>query len=140
MMLIEKRKEIVEKLNLAITKKNEYIDEQVKLYARNLEANYDNTEINELTKVLSAIDEVMLYELKQPQTTTVIKKVEEVVEELPAIQPEVKVEEVKVEETVITVTEPSTMQTETITEKTLEEKVVEAARPGMAYIGVPERS
>lgn len=125
MMLIDKRQEIASKLEKALADRANDIANKVFAYKTQLEAEPLTDEVISMQKVLAAIDEVISYEAKTCPVAPAVK----------AEEPAPIVETVKI------VTE---INDEPVAELKVEDNKVEAepaetARPGMAYIGVPER-
>ena len=150
-MLTEKRQEIATKLEKLEKTRFETIQMKLNAYKAQLEAEPESEEIKRTRQVLEAIDAVILYDIESAPAEPVKAEPTPVVE--PAPVEEVKAEEIakdipeaKAEEAVNIVAEMPVKE-ETVN---VEIRVNEAgqpevksealeARPGMAYVGIPER-
>lgn len=138
-MLTEKRQEIATKLEKLEKTRFENIQMKLNAYRAQLEAEPESEEIKRTRQVLEAIDAVILYDIESAPAEPVKAEPTPVVEPAP-------VEEAKAEEAVNIVAEMP-VEEETVN---VEIRVNEAgqpevksealeARPGMAYVGIPER-
>lgn len=139
-MLTEKRQEIATKLEKLEKTRFETIQMKLNAYRTQLEAEPESEEIKLTRKVLEAIDAVILYDIENtPAKSAPVEEVkaEEIAKDIP---------EAKAEEAVNIVTEmPAKEETANaeirVNEAGQPEVKSEAleARPGMAYVGIPER-
>lgn len=142
-MIIEKRNEVARKLETLMAERNISITRKVEAYRLQLESQPLSDEITNTRKLLTALDEVVACEAiiettpKQepvvvnntPETVitiaeTDIKAIEEV-DEIPS--------EAEVVDCIEVVVNPETQQVDEV------KAPIEEARPGMAYVGIPER-
>ena len=138
-MLTEKRQEIATKLERLEKTRFENIQMKLNAYKAQLEAEPESEEIKQTRKVLEAIDAVILYDIENAPAEPVKTEPTPVVEPAP-------VEEAKSEEAVNTVAEMPVKEETVDVEIRVNEagqpevksKALEA-RPGMAYVGIPER-
>ena len=145
-MLTEKRQEIAAKLERLEKARFENIQMKLAAYKAQLEAEPESEEIKRTRQVLEAIDAVILYDIESaPAEPAPIAK--------PAPVEEVKAEEIakdipeaKAEEAVNIVAEmPAKEETVNVEIRVNEAGQPEVksealeARPGMAYVGIPER-
>lgn len=130
-MLIEKRKEIASKLEGLRITRDEEIQRKLNLYKLELESQ-PCEEIAKLQHVLNAMDEVIAYELKETEVKPVTQEVTPVTE--------IKVTEREILKEVAPVTEQiQEAKTESVEFKIVTDVATEEVRPGMSYIGIPER-
>lgn len=150
-MLTEKRQEIATKLEKLEKTRFETIQMKLNAYKAQLEAEPESEEIKRTRQVLEAIDAVILYDIENVATEPVKAEPTPVVE--PAPVEEVKAEEIAKDipeakaEKVVNIVAEMPVKEETVNVKI---RVNEAgqpevksealeARPGMAYVGIPER-
>lgn len=151
-MLTEKRQEIATKLEKLEKTRFETIQMKLNAYKAQLEAEPESEEIKRTRQVLEAIDAVILYDIESAPAEPA-----PIVEPTPVVEPapveEVKAEEIakdipeaKAEETVNIVAEmPAKEETVNVEIRVNEAGQPEVksealeARPGMAYVGIPER-
>lgn len=130
--LIEKRQEIAAKLSKLLTEREESIKAKVDAYCAQLEAEPMSEDIVNAQKCIKALDDVIAYEsmVSNKGTTEVETEVKAEAE----VEPVKPLEEAKLE------TKP---EVETIIVDghgcSFNASEGKEARPGMAYIGVPER-
>lgn len=146
-MLIEKRQEIASKLEALEKARIESIRTKLDIYRVQLEAEPESEDIKKARAVLEAIDAVILYEAEtEPKAEPAVEPVP-VVEE-PKAEPAPIVEETKVEATNadISIVAEAPAKEEVVVEVKVDAdnnvsvKPAELEpRPGMAYVGIPER-
>lgn len=118
--LIEKKNEFIAKKNEIYKRRQERIDAKVSEYRRELEtADFDDSEIIKINKVIAAIDEVLAYESGYPDVESESSN-EEFVETIESEQ------------------EQSLESVEEVVEPTKAESH-ESARPGMQSFNVDRR-
>lgn len=136
--LIEKRQEIAAKLSKLLTEREESIKAKVNAYCAQLEAEPMSEDIVNAQKCIKALDDVIAYESMVSNKGTA--EVETEVKAEAETKVETEVEPVKPLEEAKLETKP---EVETIIVDShgcsFNASEGEEARPGMAYIGVPER-
>ena len=144
-MITEKRNEVANKLNSLLAERKATIDFKVNAYRTQLEAEPISEEIINTKKLLVALDEVISCEaaMAKPVINPIVT--ETIVAATPEVTVNVSEADIKVAEEV----KPEVVQPEvmdfveiTVDPETKETEVttpIAEARPGMAYVGIPER-
>lgn len=143
-MITEKRNEVFNKLNSLLAERKATIDNKVNAYRISLESEPVSEEIVNARKLLNALDEVIACEadfVKATQPT--------VAETITAATPETNITiaeaDIKATEEVNEVPEDASFVEAveiTVNPETKEAEItssIENARPGMAYVSIPER-
>ena len=144
-MITDKRNEVANKLNTLLMQRQASINERVAAFKAQLEAEPLGQEILDTKKLLAALDDVIACEavLAQPVVEPVVAE--------PVIAPNntisvaeadiASIEEVAVESVPETAEIAEVVEVQ-INPETKEAEIVNSeveARPGMAYVGIPER-
>lgn len=143
-MITEKRDEVFNKLNSLLAERKATIDNKVNAYRIRLESEPVSEEIVNARKLLNALDEVIACEanfVKATQPTVA----ETIVAATPETSITVNEADIKAIEEVNEVPDDATIVDcveVAVNPETKEAEIIspiENARPGMAYVGIPER-